>query len=165
MKIISFDPIADQNSKVLILGTVPGGDSLRKREYYAASSNDFWKFVSFIISNEINGTYQKKVEKLKQNNIAIWDVIKECERENSSDNKIRNPVPNDFVSFFSSRPSIKAVFFNGSKAFKLYNRLVGFIEDKYYKELPSSSGSPGRYVKSFDEKSKDWLEIKEILKK
>ena len=165
MKIFSFDPIADQNSMVLILGTVPGGDSLRKREYYAASSNDFWKFVSLVISDEINGTYKNKIEKLKENNIAIWDVLKECDRENSSDNKIRNPIPNDFVSFFSSHPNITSVFFNGSKAFKYYKRLVGFIDNKYYRELPSSSGAPGRYVKSFDEKSKVWLGIKEILKK
>jgi len=165
MHIKSFEPIVDENSKVLILGTAPGGESLRTKKYYADSSNDFWLFIHFIIKENIYADYELKKQQLLKNKIAIWDVLKECDREKSSDNKITNPVPHGFNIFYETYPNIQAVFFNGSKAMKYYKKLVGFSSNKLFYELPSSSNAPGKNVKTLEEKKKDWLLIQQHLKK
>ena len=41
-KIYGFDPIIFQDSKYLILGTLPGKKSLETKFYYADRGNCFW---------------------------------------------------------------------------------------------------------------------------
>ena len=45
LPIYSFAPIADLKSKSLILGTIPGKESLRLNAYYAHPQNVFWKII------------------------------------------------------------------------------------------------------------------------
>jgi hypoxanthine-DNA glycosylase len=45
MTIASFDPIVDHNTRILILGSVPGAKSLEKIEYYGNKQNQFWKII------------------------------------------------------------------------------------------------------------------------
>lgn len=41
-RIQSLQPIIDENSEILILGTMPGKESLESEEYYASPNNSFW---------------------------------------------------------------------------------------------------------------------------
>ncbi|MDV3426481.1 MAG: DNA-deoxyinosine glycosylase [Bacillota bacterium] len=94
----SFDPIADENSKLLILGTMPGAESLRKQQYYGYDRNQFWKIMFSVFQEDFKENYDEKKKLLLENGAALWDVIKNCERENSSDSKIKRPEANDISS-------------------------------------------------------------------
>ena len=132
MTVECFEPIVDKKCKTLILGTAPGPTSLRKKEYYGSPNNYFWDILFRVLDTEWNAfdyvrdsiEYESKKELLIQNKIGLWDVIKICDREGSSDKNIKNEVLNDFNSFFSKYNKIDIVIFNGKGISKLSgNRL------------------------------------------
>jgi hypoxanthine-DNA glycosylase len=47
--ISSFQPIVDKNSKILILGTMPGETSLQLQQCYGHKGNKFWKLIFAMI--------------------------------------------------------------------------------------------------------------------
>lgn len=120
----SFSPIIDEKCEILILGTMLGAESLRKKQYYGYGRNDFWKIIFSLFDKELSNDYEEKKAFLLENKIALWDVIKKCERETSSDAKIKNPTANDFSSLFIDYPNLKCIYFNGKKAEALYKKLV-----------------------------------------
>ena len=85
----SFAPIIDDKSKVLILGTMPGGKSLEKQQYYANPRNQFWKIIDNLFDETLPTDYEKKINFLKDKRIALWDVLKACSREGSLDANIK----------------------------------------------------------------------------
>lgn len=112
-----FEPIVDEESRFLILGTMPGTDSLKTGEYYASSRNSFWKIMSALYNeSKPFSSHEEKIECLHKNHIALWDVYKSCEREGALDKDIRNAVPNDINGFLKEYPSIETVIANGQKA-------------------------------------------------
>ena len=160
-----FPPIADKRATILILGTMPGEESLRKQEYYGNPRNAFWKIMATLFEFEYEEIYEERVRRLKNNNIALWDVMQACERQGSLDSAIidNTIAENDFESFYRSHPHISHVFFNGTKAEKEYFKRVRpklSIEDKgiEYTRLPSTSPAMARL--SFDEKLLEWSNIK-----
>lgn len=64
-----------------------------------------------------------------------------CEREGSLDINISDEVSNDFGIFLPKYPNIKAVFFNGSKAERLYGTYNLYDPSKTYITLPSTSSA------------------------
>lgn len=160
--ISSFEPIVDKNSKILILGTMPGNQSLIKHQYYGNERNAFWKIMFYLLEQKAISTYEQKKELLLQHKIALWDVLKACNREGSLDNDIKDAIPNDFAGFFKHYPNIAAVYFNGEPAEKFYRRLIGTNNfDIFYHRLPSTS--PSNAVK-FEEKLHYWKPILFTLK-
>ncbi len=164
-KTVGFPPIADVNATILILGTMPGKESLRKHEYYAHPQNAFWKIMAKLYDFEVNATYEERIKVLKKNNIALWDVMMACERHGSLDSVIENAtiVENDFASFYRSHPYIRHVFFNGGTAEKEYFRRVvpklpQATRRTQYDRLPSTS--PAMAQLSFDKKLVAWSKIR-----
>lgn len=151
-----FEPIIDENCEILILGTMPGAESLIKQEYYAFERNQFWRIIFSIFGKEIADNYESKKVVLLNNNIAIWDVLASCDRENSSDSNIRNAVVNDFRGLFSKYSNLKNIYFNGKKAESLYRKLVGNKDNLKLSVLPSTS--PANAVK-FESKLDEWRHI------
>jgi len=154
--ISSFRPIVDKECKILILGTMPGVKSLEKQEYYGHERNAFWKIIYSLFKQELTSDYSHKKTFLLHHNIALWDVLKACYREGSSDSNIKDPIPNDFKIFFNQYPNIKAIYFNGEPAEKLFKRFVsktlGDINIPFYR-LPSTS--PANAIK-FEQKLDQW---------
>jgi len=155
--ITSFEPIIDENCKILILGTMPSVKSLEKRQYYGSKQNHFWKIIYGLFGKEVEEDYEKRKNFLLDHHIALWDVLKSCDRQGSSDSKITNPAPNDFETLFNRYPGIKAVYFNGSKAEELFYKMVlGKIAQKeglLFKRLPSTS--PANMM-PFKDKFEQW---------
>lgn len=137
----AFAPFVDKASKILILGTMPGEKSLELQEYYGNRGNHFWKLLFLIFDREYTYEYSKKLELLKEHQIAVWDVLEYCEREGSLDSRIKNEVPNDFTDFYKSYPNIKHVFFSSKNASAYYDKYVGRKEGIDYTTLPSPSGA------------------------
>lgn len=122
----SFPPLARGDARVLILGSMPGAESLRRRQYYAYPHNQFWPIMGALFGAGRELPYGKRVAALTRRGIAVWDVLKSCEREGSLDGSIRpeSERPNDFVRFLNMHPKIRAVFFNGGKAQSAFARHV-----------------------------------------
>ena len=88
----SFKPSIDNNSKILILGSIPDVKSLEEQQYYAHPQNRFWKVLGSIC-NELQLyelDYDVKLKTFLKNNIALWDTIKTCKREGSLDSDIQD---------------------------------------------------------------------------
>ena len=163
-KIKSFEPIIDSKSRVLILGSIPGQESLNRQEYYAHPRNQLWKIVFALFNMPMEESYEKKILFIKSKEIALWDVIDNCYREGSSaDSDIREEEVNDFKGLFKEYPNLKYVVFNGSKAFETFRKRVGFnnFRNIIFKQLISTS--PARAV-IFEKKFHDWKIIRDFLK-
>lgn len=162
--ITCFNPIVDKDCKLIILGSMPGKESLRKQQYYGFIRNQFWKILSEIFDEELNNNYEDKTKFLLNHNIALWDVLKSCEREGSLDSNIKDEEANDFKSFFMKYPRIEYVLFNGTKAMQSFKKNIGFDTYPHLKEyilLPSTS--PAHTMK-FDRKLDEWKIVKKLLK-
>lgn len=156
-KIQGLPPVIGPGCRVLVLGSMPGKISLEKREYYAHPRNDFWPiiFSLFHLSSPLD--YQKKQDLILKRGIALWDVLKTCQRSGSSDSAIRAGELNDFPMLFKRYNSIRAVFFNGKKAGDLFTTGKGYLPGgikSFY--LPSSS--PAHTI-SRREKLEAWKRI------
>ncbi|WP_411679661.1 DNA-deoxyinosine glycosylase [Clostridium thailandense] len=158
----SFKPIIDNNSKILILGSIPGVESLNKQQYYAHKRNQFWKIIFSLYELSPSESYEKKIKFLKSKGIALWDVIDCCFREGSLDSDIKNELPNDFTSLFEKHPNIRCVLFNGSKSYEIFKKKIGFENFKSieFHKLPSTSAA---HAIPFESKMNEWKIIKNYL--
>ena len=161
LSIYSFGPIADAHSKLLILGSIPGKESLKMNFYYAHPQNAFWKIMFILYNQSYSADNEFRKELLLQNGIALWDVIGNCKRESSLDTDIRMENPNDLPAFLFTHPGISKIFFNGKASAKYFNKYFPHISlDK--KILPSTS--PAHAIK-WEKKLEAWREIKDIAQR
>ncbi|MFZ2784950.1 MAG: DNA-deoxyinosine glycosylase [Sediminibacterium sp.] len=146
----SFDPIAHENCTVLILGTMPGNQSLEQNQYYGHPDNVFWDIMIRVLlpnitEQEIDGlTYADKEGLLLQNDIALWDVLQYCSRSGNLDSKIRNEIKNDIETFVAGHNKIRKVIFNGQKAEKYFDSCFKHLIEQHGLTkivLPSTSSS------------------------
>lgn len=117
----NFAPIFDQNSQILMLGTMPSPKSRETGFYYGHPRNRFWKVVSDVCGEPLPESKEDKIQFALRNRIAIWDVLAGCEIAGADDSSIRNPIPND-MNVILERANIKAIFATGTKAAQLYRR-------------------------------------------
>lgn len=159
----SFEPIIDKNCRVLILGTMPGEESLRQQQYYAHPRNLFWPLIYKIFDKSPDTNYSEKRKFLLDKGIGLWDVYKSCQREGSLDSNIRMEELNDIPALLKSYPAIKYIFCNGSTAEKQFvkNFLPKLTRSVYYMRLASTS--PANASVTYQEKLNQWLSIKRTL--
>ena len=150
----SFPPFVNSQTKILILGTMPGIASLEKQEYYAHKRNHFWKIMYTLLDNlPIAEIFEEKIQLLQANNIGLWDVLENCERKGSLDIHIKNQKENDFETLFKEFPGISKIVFNGKESHKYFLKKFGQIKGITYYLMPSTS--PANTM-SFDNKLKIW---------
>ena len=138
----SLPPLIGSKARILILGTLPGDESLRKQEYYGNPNNMFWDVMSGILEEKVPIFYQEKVGYLKRHGITLWDVLHAAEREGSLDTNIRNEEFNDIARLVSENPTIEVIVTNGGKAekaFKKYLRMNPSLADKKIHYCTSTS--------------------------
>ncbi len=168
MILTGFNAIVAPNAKIVILGSMPGIASLSKTQYYAHPRNSFWFIIESLFSIETNLTYQRRVELLHDNNIALWDVLKNCERPGSLDSAIKknSMIANDFNAFYEAFPTIKSVFFNGAKSEMEYRKQVVPSLSQPFSQIDSHllpSTSPAMATLKPLEKLEYWSLIKKKL--
>jgi hypoxanthine-DNA glycosylase len=154
-----FQPIYDKNSKILILGSFPSVKSREGEFFYHHPQNRFWKIISAVYQEELPISIKEKKELLLRNGVAIWDVIKSCEITGSSDNSIKNVVPNDLTQIFEVA-DIKRIFANGNVAYQLYERYIYPKSGREIIKLPSTSPANAAY--NVDRLLEDWYYIRKI---
>lgn len=160
-------PVVDRNTRLLIVGSMPGVQSLEKQQYYGHPRNHFWPIISAITGELMPKSYEARLQLVRKHGIGLWDVIQSCERIGSLDSKIKNEIPNDFEELFIRFPQIEAVFFNGTKAYDVFQKKVGFelLSGKEYYKMPSTSPVPGRHIKTFEQKVEIWGMLEKYIKR
>jgi hypoxanthine-DNA glycosylase len=160
----SFPPIVSEQSKVLILGSMPGALSLKTRQYYAQPRNAFWRIMGELFGAEPSLPYDDRMLRLQSAGVALWDSLQGCIRPGSLDASITNEVANDFPGFFTKYPAITHVFFNGGKSEAVFRRyaLPSLpINRHVFTLLPSTSSAHARM--SFDAKLQAWSAVQNVL--
>ena len=163
-EICSFPPIATRTCRVLVLGSMPGIASLRAGRYYAHPHNAFWPIMGELFGAGPALAYAKRIQLLRRNGLAVWDVMASCIREGSLDADIDGTsiVPNDFQGFFRAHPQVRHVFFNGSKAEECFRRYVRLADPGLsFTRLPSTS--PAHASRTFAQKLAAWRVVAQTL--
>lgn len=156
----AFSPVFDEESKVLILGTMPSPKSRENGFYYSHPRNRFWPVMAKVFGKEVPKTPEEKADFCLQNKIALWDVLSECDIAGASDASIKNAVPND-MSIIFEKAKIKAVFATGSTAAKLYKKHIEPKTGVSATALPSTS--PANAKVSFDELFEEYKVITDYI--
>jgi double-stranded uracil-DNA glycosylase len=133
--------------------------SLRHSEYYGNPLNHFWKIMEVLFAIDSSLPYAMRIEKIKKNHIALWDVVGSCSRPGSADAAITNVEFNDIPGFVAAHPSLRLVALNGSAAARFYSRIADEVTIPFV-VLPSTSPANARMA--VGEKTALWAGIKEI---
>jgi double-stranded uracil-DNA glycosylase len=157
----SFPPVVGADARVLVLGTLPGEESLRRRQYYAHPRNLFWPILFALFDAAPSPDYPARLAFAIARRIALWDVCAQGERDASADATIRREEPNAIEALLDAHPLIHAVAFNGTGARRLYDRHFRRRGALAYLALPSTSPAHARL--DFAAKLGQWSALREIL--
>ena len=145
---IGLPPSIDPACHTLVLGSMPGLQSLTAGEYYAHPQNRFWRMMAALLKESLPAAYDLRLSMLLKHHIALWDSIGSCEREGSLDSAIKNEQGNDFTALLETYPHIQAICFNGGKsasAFRRFNKPLLAREDLTFYAMPSTSPANARW--------------------
>ncbi|MEG3179437.1 DNA-deoxyinosine glycosylase [Sphingomonas sp. LT1P40] len=135
----SFPPVVAPDTRLLILGSLPGDRSLAQRQYYAHPQNQFWRLVSAVVDRDLTALpYEARLAALLEAKIGLWDVVASARRPGSTDAAIADISPNDVVTLAATLPQLRAIAFNGATAHKHGIRQLGPTRHPLI-ALPSSS--------------------------
>lgn len=151
-----IEPVYNEKSKILILGSFPSVKSRESCFFYGHPQNRFWKVIAAIFDEEVPQTIDEKKVMLIRNNIAVWDVIASCDIEGSADSTIKNVVANDLNCILKTA-DIKQIYVNGKKAEQLYKKYIEKTIDQKAICLPSTS--PANAAWSVERLIKAWSVI------
>ena len=159
----AFDPVVDANTRLLILGSLPGDASLKAGQYYGHPQNAFWRLVGEAVGRELAALpYPERLEGLKASGVGLWDVIAGAERKGSLDADIRNAEMADLHRLIASLPLLKAVAFNGATAARIGRRSLAGPDGMTLIDLPSSS--PAYAGIPYAQKAERWREMADVLR-
>ena len=147
-----FAPIASEQARVLIVGSMPSVKSLEDAEYYAHPRNAFWPILFEVFGEEPTRDYEVKKRLILRHDLALWDAACSCEREGSLDSAMKAISFNDFEQLFARCPQIHTVLCNGGTAHQLFQK-SGFGAGKTVLRLPSTSPA---YTLAFQKKLEAW---------
>lgn len=143
-----FKPVYNEESRILMLGTMPSPRSREAGFYYGHPRNRFWKVVSDVCKETLPETREDKIAFALRNKIAVWDVLAGCDIRGAEDGSIRNPVPND-MNIVLKNAKVQAVFTTGTKAAQLYKRYC--YKDTGIEAFKLPSTSPANCRMSYEE--------------
>lgn len=151
----TFEPVYDENSEILILGTFPSVKSREQNFYYGHPQNRFWKVLAKLTEEEVPETIEEKKAMLLKHHIAVWDVVESCDIIGSSDSSIKNVVPADLRRVLEGS-RIRKIFANGDKAYRLYKKYCQEETGREAVKLPSTS--PANAIFPLDRLTEIWGE-------
>lgn len=155
----SFAPVVSPDTRLLLLGSLPGEASLRAVRYYAHPQNQFWKLTGAVIGDgDLHGLdYEARLDRLRAAGVGLWDVVADAERNGSLDGAIRDHRPNDLAALVASLPALRAIGFNGGTAARIGRKMIGTPEGIALVDLPSSSPA---FTRPLAEKREKWIELR-----
>lgn len=127
MSLLHGLPVAAGDApEVLILGSMPGMESLRQRQYYAHPRNRFWPLMGLLYGVDPTIGYRQRLDMLQRARVALWDVLASCRRIGSLDSAIAraSEAPNPVAEWIGAAAGLRAVALNGGKAAEAFDRHV-----------------------------------------
>ena len=156
-----FDPVIDQRTRLLILGSLPGDKSLASQQYYGNPHNQFWRLMSHVLGVELVPlAYAARLRTLLENGVGLWDVVAEAHRDGSLDSFIRNRDDNDLSGLLAQYPRVTTLAFNGGTAGKLGLRVLG-EQGAAYRTVQLPSSSPAHTL-AYEKKLIQWQALKMV---
>lgn len=153
-------PVATPDARLLILGSLPGEESLRAERYYAHPRNHFWRLVGDMLGEPLAELgYEERLSALRRRRIALWDVIGSARRQGSLDQQLRDVSARDLVAFVAGLPELRAVAFNGATAARIGRPSLDGTRLTLV-DLPSSSPA---YTLPYGEKAGRWARLAPLL--
>jgi len=157
----SFAPFVVPDTRLLVLGTLPGEESLRTQRYYAHPRNLFWHLIGTAIGRDIVPLdYQDRVAALRAAHVGLWDTIASARRAGSLDAAIREVEHNPLAELVAGLPELRAVAFNGATSARIGTRLLADAKVELV-ALPSSS--PAHAAMKLADKERLWLGLRKFL--
>lgn len=160
---IAFPPSVDANTRLLILGSLPGDVSIKQGEYYAHRGNAFWALMGDVLGkSDLRALpYAMRLKRLRARGVGLWDVIESAEREGSLDSTIRSAEARDLGAFIARLPALRAIAFNGKAAATHGRRQISATTDLTLIDLPSSSGAYAAMPRAAKEQA--WRTLREWI--
>lgn len=156
-----FPPVTRADTRLLLLGSLPGAMSLAAQRYYANPRNQFWRLAGAVIRRDLEALdYEARLEALLDAGIGLWDTVAAATRAGSLDQAIRLHEASDLEGLAAQLPQLRAVGFNGAKSAAIGGRQLASRPGLSLVALPSSSPA---YTLPFAAKLARWLELRQFL--
>ena len=157
-----FPPVTRPDTRILVLGSLPGAVSLARQRYYAHPQNLFWRLIGAVIGRDLGPlAYEQRLEALLDAKVGLWDTVAAATREGSLDTAIRLHEASDLAALVATLPALRAIGFNGAKSASIGRRQLGPAPGPALIDLPSSS--PAYASLSFENKREAWLALAAYL--
>ena len=150
-----FEPVFNNHSRVLVLGSFPSVLSRENSFYYGNPQNRFWRVLAHWAKAPVPATIEEKKSLLLDQGIALWDVIEECDIKGSSDANIKNVVPAHIERILAAAP-VRAIICNGATAGRLYKKYLLYKTNIEAVTLPSTS--PANAAWNIERLRETWAE-------
>lgn len=156
-RLLGLPPVVGADTRVLILGSFPGAQSLALAQYYAHPRNQFWPILAALWPQHPQPAgYAERCDWLVARGLGLWDVYGACERQGSLDSAIRNAQLNDFAALKLRCPHLVAAAHNGGESFRHGPKVAAVLGLPVYR-LPSTS--PANAAWSLGRKLEGWREV------
>ncbi len=150
----------DDGTRVVVLGSLPGEESLARQRYYANPRNHFWLLMSGVVGRDLVAlSYEERLEGLLAAGVGLWDTVGSASRTGSLDTAIRGLTANALPELAARLPKLRAFAFNGGKAATIGRRALQGTALQLV-QLPSSSPA---YTMPLAAKQAEWLKLREFL--
>jgi len=157
-----FPPVTRPDTKLLVLGSLPGAVSLAQQRYYAHPQNLFWRLIGAVIGRELVPLgYEERLEALLDAHVGLWDTVAAATRQGSLDADICLHEASDLAALAERLPDLRAIAFNGGTSARIGRRQLGDAPGLALVDLPSSS--PAYASLSFEKKKEAWLALRAYL--
>lgn len=157
----AFGAHADEHTRVLICGSLPGERSLAAQRYYAHPSNRFWQLLGAVLDRDLAAMdYEARIAQVMAAGVGLWDVVRSAHRIGSLDAAIRDHEPNELGAFAAGLPNLRAIAFNGGTASAIGRKQLGGGRLALV-DLPSSSAAYA--AMPFAQKRERWLALRDFL--
>ena len=156
-----FPPVTSPDTRLLLLGSLPGAVSLAQQRYYAHPQNQFWRLIGAVIGRELVPLdYEARLAALLEAKVGRWDTVASATRPGSLDADIRLHAASDLKALAATLPQLKAIGFNGGTSARIGRRELAGVEGIDLVDLPSSSPA---YTLKFETKLQSWLRLRDYF--
>jgi hypoxanthine-DNA glycosylase len=157
-----FAPVTRPDTRLLVLGSLPGAVSLARGRYYAHPQNQFWRLIGTVIGRELVPLdYEARLQALLDAHVGLWDTVAAATRRGSLDADIRLHEASDLAALAATLPDLRAIAFNGATSARIGRGQLAGVSGPPLLDLPSSS--PAYASLAFEKKRAAWMALAAYL--